>query len=591
MNFDIIIVFIILIGAIVLFAMEKFPVDLTAIIVMAALLLTGIITPEEGIAGFSNTATVTVGAMFILSAALFNTGALNFVGDILIKNFNKSYRLGLTIMLVIIGIISAFINVTAVVAVFLPVVMNVAKQTKISPSKLLIPLSFGALFGGVGTLIGTSTNILVSSIASKHNMPPFRMFEMTPLGLIILCTGILYLVIVGSKFLPDRKNLSDLTEKFQIDEYMTEVILMPGSQSVGKKIKDSFLKNDLDVEIIEIHRKNDTNILLPEPDTMLEANDIIRIRCNIDKVKQIQKIEGVILKSDKNLLNENPKLSKLVEAVVTHNSRLRGSTIKSINFRETYGANVLAIRHRGVLMNEKLGHTTLLPGDVLLIEVKDDWLPRLRQNPDFVIISEVNLAKVKKAKAFTAAAIMIGVVVIAANGIFPIVQSAIIGSVLMVLTGCITLEGAYKAINWKVIFLLAGVLTLGLGIEKSGAALLIAKFLINSVGVFGNVAMVSSFFILTLLFTNFMSNNATAALLAPIAIITAHSLGVSSRPFLMAVTFAASLSFMTPVGYQTNMMIYGPGNYKFTDYLKVGTPLDIIMWILATLLIPIFFPF
>ena len=241
-------------------------------------------------------------------------------------------------------------------------------------------------------------------------------------------------------------------------------------------------------------------------------------------------------------------------------------------------------------MREKLGRACILSGDVLLIEVKKDWLPRLRQNQDFIIVSEAAKTKVNKGKILTALLILIGVVGTAALGIFPIVQSAVIGSVLMVLTKCISLDEVYKAINWKVIFLLAGVLTLGLALEKSGGALLISSNIIKLFGGLGNNAIVSAFFFLTLVLTNFMSNNATAALLAPIAILTANSLNLSPLPFLMAVTFAASLSFMTPVGYQTNMMVMGPGNYKFKDYLKVGAPLDLILWILATLLIPILYP-
>ena len=242
-------------------------------------------------------------------------------------------------------------------------------------------------------------------------------------------------------------------------------------------------------------------------------------------------------------------------------------------------------------MHEKLGRTRIRSGDVLLIEVKKDWLLRLKQNQDFIIVSEAAKSEIKKGKLLTALLIMTGVVSTAAFGIFPIVQSAVIGSVLMVLTKCISLDEAYKAINWKVIFLLAGVLTLGLALEKSGGASFVSSILVKLVGGLGNTALISAFFLLTLLLTNFMSNNATAALLAPIAILTAQSLGVNPRPFLMAVTFAASLSFMTPVGYQTNTMVMGPGNYKFKDYLKVGAPLDLILWILATLLIPVFYPF
>jgi len=592
MSADIIIVFIILIGAVALFTRDKIPVDLSAMIIMASLLLTGIITPEEGISGFSNTATVTVAAMFILSAGLFNTGALNFVGEFLTKMTKQNYLKGLLYMLIIVGIISAFINVTAVVAIFMPVVIKMANRSGISPSKFLIPLSFGALFGGVNTLIGTSTNILVSSIAFQHGLQPFGMFEMTPFGFIILSTGIVYLLLTAKKLLPDRKEPGNLSQEFHLEDYITEVIILPDSKSVHKEIRNSPLIRDLDLDIIEIHR-GDKNKFLPSPHTIIMPNDVLRVRCNIEKLKELQTREGIALKSEISFkdLDLNLDSSRLVQAVVTSASRLRGRTIKNINFRETFGATVLAIRHRGRLMRENIGNTIIIPGDVLLIEVKKDWLPQLRRNDAFVIVSEVNTFKERKEKIIPAVVILAGVVICAGAGIFPIVTGAVIGSVLYIVLGILTLEQAYRAIEWRVIFLLAGVLTLGIAMEKTGAAGVIASSLVSLLGSLGPTAMVSAFFFLTLVFTNFISNNATAALIVPIAIITADSLGVDSRPFLMAVTFAASLSFATPVGYQTNTMIFGPGNYKFTDFVKIGVPLDIIIWLLASLLIPVIFPF
>ncbi len=588
----IIIVFIILAGAIFLFTRDNIPVDLTALIIMASLLLTGIITPEEGISGFSNTATVTVAAMFILSTGLFNTGALNFVGDFLTRITKKNYLLGLFSMLLIVGIISAFINDTAVVAIFMPVVIGIANRSGSSPSKFLIPLSFGALFGGVNTLIGTSTNILVSSIAFQHGLKPFGMFEMTPFGFVILSTGIIYLLITANRLLPERKEPGDLTTEFQLQDYITEVIVLPESKSVNMEIRNSPLVKDLDLDIIEIHR-GEKNKFFPSPYTVIMPNDVLRVRCNIEKLKELQAREGIVLKSEINFkdLDLNSDSSRLVQAVVTSGSRLRGRTIKNMNFRETFGATVLAIRHRGRLMRENMGNTIIIPGDVLLIEVKKDWLPQLRRNNEFLIVSELNPLKQRKEKIIPAVIILTAVVLSAGLEVFPIVTSAVIGSVLYILFGILNLEQAYRAIEWRVIFLLAGVLTLGIAMEKTGAAGIIASSMVTLLGSMGPTVLVSVFFFLTLVFTNFISNNATAALIVPIAIITADSLGVNSRPFLMAVTFAASLSFATPIGYQTNTMIFGPGNYKFTDFVKIGLPLDIIMWLLASLLIPVFFPF
>ena len=592
MNFEIAVVFLILTGAIILFSRDRIPVDLTAMIILAALLLTGIITPEEGISGFSNSATVTVAAMFILSAGIFNTGAMNFLGDFLSRKIQKNYISGLFIMLLIVGLVSAFINVTAVVALFMPVIISVAKKSGMSPSKFLIPLSFGALFGGVNTLIGTSTNILISSIAKQHGLKPFGMFEMTPFGIIVLIVGIIYLLLTAKRFLPDRKSLDDLSEEFQLQDFITEIVLLPESQSINKEIRNAPLFKDIDLDILEIHR-GEKNKFLPSPRTILLQDDVLRVRCNIEKLKEIQSRAGITLKSEKNSkgINLNSEESRLVQAVIPSGSRLRGKTIKNTNFRETFGATVLAIRHRGKLMRENLGNTVIIPGDVLLIDVKKDWLPQLRKNDAFLIISEDNSTVKQKNKIIPAILILAAVVISAAIGIFPIVTSAVIGSVLFIILGIISLEQAYKAIEWRIIFLLAGVLTLGIALEKTGGALLIAESIISVIGKMGPGALVSAFFFLTLLFTNFISNNATAALMAPIAIISAHSMGVNPRPFIMAVMFAASLSFATPVGYQTNTMIFGPGNYRFLDFVKIGIPLDLIIWLLASLLIPVFFPF
>ena len=298
MTLDMIIVLIVLCGAIILFMMDKVPVDLTAMIIMAALLLTRIITPEEGISGFSNTATVTVAAMFVLSAALFQTGALNFVGDFLTEALKKNFWMGMLFMMLIIGIISAFINVTAVVALFMPVLIGVSKDAKISTSKLLIPLSYSALFGGVGTLIGTSTNILVSSIAYKHGMPSFGMFEMTPFGIIVLVVGIIYMLAIGIRMLPNRSSSTELVKKYEMGDYITEIILLPNAESVEKQIQESPLVNDLDIDIIEI-RRGDNYRFFPSPITLLKGNDILKVRCDIDKLKELQQREGIKIRPDK----------------------------------------------------------------------------------------------------------------------------------------------------------------------------------------------------------------------------------------------------------------------------------------------------
>jgi di/tricarboxylate transporter len=590
MTIEIAVVLVLLFGAVVLFATEKYPVDLVALMVLAVLLVSRIITPAEGVSGFSNSATVTVGAMFLLSAGLFKTGVVNYLGAVIGKLFKYSFWLALITVMIAVGFFSAFINNTPVVAIFIPLLLGIAQQIKTSPSRLLMPISFASMFGGVCTLIGTSTNILVSSIAERRGQPAFTMFEFAPLGLVMFAVGTLYMLTVGMRLIPDRRRSGELTQTFGMGEYLTEIILLPEAKSVGQPLVTSPLVREVDVEVLAVYRDGR---LLPLPDLLLQASDVLRVRGDVEKVRQLQERLGIQLRSAKHWRDEVQEAEEtaLVEAVIAPNSTLTGKTLKQLRFRDVFGAVALAIRHRGKLRRGHLENTRLSAGDVLLIEVKRDHLEQLQQDRAFVIVSEVGLPEYRKRKMIPALVIVVGVVLAAALNVTPILVSAIVGGVLLILTGCLDVSDVYKSIEWKVIFLLAGVLPLGIALEKTGAALLISKGMISLVGAWGPIALVSAFYLVTSLLTEAMSNNATAVLLAPIAIATAESLGVDARPFLMAVTFAASASFMTPVGYQTNTLIYGPGQYKFADFLRVGTPLNIIFWIVATLLIPQFWPF
>lgn len=592
MNYEMIFVFAVLALAVFLFVTEKLPVDLVALVVLGLLLVSGIITPIEGLSGFSNTATITVASMFILSAGLFKTGAVDFLGAFVNRIFKRNFWMAMLIVMCLVGALSAFINNTPVIAIFLPILLGAAREIKVSASKILMPISFASMFGGVCTLIGTSTNILVSSIAEKQGLPPFSMFEFAPLGLIMFAVGTTYMLLVGIKLIPERRGEGDLTETFSLNEYLTEIVLLPKAASVGCEIKNAPIVHDLDIAILEIRREEET-IHQPTGDVILEADDVLLVRCDLEKIRALQEREGVSFKpqakwGDESLTSEE---YHLLEAVIDPNSSLIGSTLKKSNFRENYGATVLAIRHRGRLLREKLSDTVLSAGDLLLIEIHRERLNSFKRNNDFIITSEKQMVEFRRNKVLIAATIVTGVILAASFNFAPIVVAAVVGAILLILLGCITLEEAYEAIEWKIVFLLAGVLSLGIALEKTGAARIISTQLVDSVGTFGLVALVSAFYLLTSVLTETMSNNATAALLAPIAIATAATLGVNPQPFLVAVTFAASASFMTPVGYQTNTMIYGPGQYKFIDFVKVGTPLNIIFWILATFLIPIFWKF
>lgn len=593
MSISIILVFIIILCAVVLFATEKISVDLVAITVMAALIVLGIISPIEAISGFSNQATVTVAAMFIISAGLFKTGAVNYLGKVASDIFKRNYWLGLISMMIAVGFFSAFINNTPVVAIFIPILLGVAKDLKRSTAKLLMPLSFASMFGGVCTLIGSSTNILVSSIAEELNQPAFSMFEFAPLGLVMFVIGTIYMLTVGIRLIPDRRGEGDLIEEFDLREYITEIVILKDSQSVGKAIKDAPLVKDIDITIIDIQRGDDFTAV-PTPDFILEEGDVLRVRCDLEKLYKIRDLEGVLFKPQYKWSESDFETDEvnLVEVVIAPNTEFVGSTLERSDFRVRFGATVLAIRHRGKLVREKLSDTKLDAGDALLLEVKTNRYKQLKRNKSFVIISEIEQPVYRTTKLIPALLTVLGVILTATFDILPIVGSAVVGAVLLILIGSLTMEEAYQAIEWRIIFLLAGILTLGIALEKTGGAELISNVVLSNVAAwFGLVALVSVFYLMTSLLTELMSNNATGALLAPIAIATANSLGVSPRPFLIAVMFAASASFMTPVGYQTNTLIYGPGKYKFADFLRVGTPLNIIFWLTATFLIPVFWSF
>ena len=591
MTIEMIFVLVLIGVAVALFASEKLPIDLVAMMIMALLMLSGIITPEEGISGFSNTATVTVGAMFVFSTALFKTGAVNFVGVLTTRAFKWNFWTGLVSMMALVGVLSAFVNNTPVVAIFIPILVVAAREIGKSPSQLLMPLSFASMFGGVCTLIGSSTNILLSSIAVRHNQPAFGMFEFAPLGLIFLGTGILYMLL-GVRLIPKRRGDDDLIERFGMGDYRTEIIILPKAQSVGKPLNQSPLVEEVGVDVLEVIRGG-KRIPLPPSRITLQAKDVLRVVGDVEMIKKLQEREGIKLKAEEGVRTrkKGEDTMVLVEAIIAPNSRLEGKSLKQLRFRDRFGVTALAIRHRGKLKRTNVNAVKLLAGDALLLNVKKDRLEDLQDEEVFVFVSEVGLPHFRKSKMLPALIIGAGIVGAAALGIVPIVVSAIAGCVLLVLFGCITLEEAYKAIDWKVIFLLAGALTLGVALEKTGAAHLVSNVIVDLVSGWGPVALVAAFYLLTSFLTNAMSNNATAILIAPIAIVSAETLAIDPRPLLMAVTFAASASFMTPVGYQTNTMIYAAGQYRFTDFLRVGGPLNLLFWIIATLLIPNFWPF
>ncbi len=586
----------------VLFIRQRLPVELVSLLVLGAMLLISAVGPamgwiaaekwistSEALSGFSNSAVVTVAAMFVLSFGLEKTGALGGLGRALVR-LGRNQTLLLVVMMVVVGVVSAFVNNTAAVAVFLPLVLTVCVRRKLSPSRLLIPLSFASQFGGVCTLIGTSTNLLVSSISAKAGLGAFTMFEFSRLGLILMAAGMLYLLVAGRWLLPVRRG-DNLTETYDLREYVTEVCVVAGSPLIGKTVTETRLGEKHDIIVLEILRQ-EKKIWSPH-DAQLQEGDVLLVRGKIQGLIEIRGREGLQIAPEFKLKDETLSSEDvtLVEALVAPRSRLAGRTLGESFFRWRYDAIVLALQRQGQVLRQQLSVIRLRFGDALLLLLRKNSIPRLRANDDLIVLSEVDAPSLRTGRALRALVIVGLVVGLAALNVMPILVSAVAGAVAMILSRCLTTEQAFQAIDWQVIFLLAGVLPLGLALERSGAAGFLAQNTLGHVGRFGPVVVLAVLYLLTAVLTEFMSNNAAAVLLAPIAISTAFALGVDPKPFLMAVTFAASTSFATPVGYQTNTMVYGAGGYRFGDFTKIGVPLNLIFWLLAIYFIPKFWSF
>jgi di/tricarboxylate transporter len=592
MSFEIALIFGLILLAMILFALDRFPFDLVAMILMSALMLFGILDAKDGLSGFSNPATVTIAAMFVLSKGIEKTGALRIVSRYLSKIGRLSLPQAMLIIMGIIALISAFINNTAAVAIFIPVLMTTAARMDVSPSKMLLPLSFASMFGGVCTLLGTSTNILVSSIASDNGLEPFAMFEFTPFGLIVLTAGFIYLYIIGIKMVPTRRETSDLTQDLNTVDYITDVRVTADHSYLGKSMQDVEDHWQLDIDVLYLYRDGET--ISEKEETTLQQGDILRIRGSAEEIdKLIKSRSGLEIRSSQKWKDADIQKDNyaLLEAVVAPDSDYNNKKVKDIDFSGNYEAVILGVYHGGRIEQKALRETCLDRGDSVLLAMGKKRISDLKQDTNFVIASDVSVEHYKTKKIPVALAVLLAVVFSAALNLFPIVVSACTGAILMVLTGCLRVGDIYRAVNWKVIFLLAGVIPLGVAMQKTGAARLLSDFIVHTLGHLGPRAVLSGYFLLTMLLTAMISNQATAAILASLAIETAEGLGVQSRPFLMAITFGASLSLITPWGYQTNTMIYGPGRYRFTDFTKVGAPLNLLFWILGTIFIPMFWAF
>jgi di/tricarboxylate transporter len=587
--------------AVILFVLEVFRVDLVALFVMATLMLTGIVTPRQGFSGFSNEATITIAAMFVLSAGLRRTGAVNILGDRLADLFEENYWVGMIVMMLGVGFLSAFINNTAVVAVMLPLMIKTAREAEYSVTRVLMPMSFAAMFGGICTLVGTSTNLVVSSVLEQSGMEPLGMFEMTPLGLVLFGLGMIYMLTIGERLMPDRGGPEDdFVESFELNHYVTDLELLPNSELVGEPVPGGWLADDDDTKIIEVFRDN-VPLTYPSPAITLQPGDVIRIRGTAEAIRDIEARPAIRIRPLHNLeRREDQGDTGLYEAVIAPDSELDHASLRDVEFEQEFTADIVAIRRQQARVvpgrkRTKVFHTDLRDeelraGDVLLLQCDRRNVHALQNDPSFILVSEIGLPSYRTEKTLPAIGIVAAVVISAALGWWHISVAATAGCVLLVALGIVTIEEAYEDINWEVIFLLGGLLPLGTALQETGGIAILSEGLIGFLGPYGPTAVLSGLYLLAAILTGFMSNQATAILFTPIAIDTAAHMGVDPRPLVVAIAFAASASFLTPVGYQTNTMIYGVGQYRFSDFIRVGTALTLLFWLAATVGIPYFWP-
>ncbi|MEW5979282.1 MAG: SLC13 family permease [Acidobacteriota bacterium] len=595
MTFEMALAFTILLGGLVVFALELFPIDFVAFSLMALILVLGPVLgvpPEQAISGFSNPATITVLAMFVLSGAIYHTGLINLLARKMVRLAGPSEFRQLAAVMLVVGPISSIINNTAAVAILLPSVITLAREHKRAPSKLLMPLSFFSQLAGVITLIGTSTNILASNISQRQGYGAFGMFEFAAIGLLVFGTGSLYIFLVGRRLLPRRPFEEEIGDRYRIKEYLSEAIVMPDSPLVGKKVMDSRLREQFDIHVYEILRGGE-KLEHPLANKQLEAGDILMINTNTEKLLKIKDIEGLAIAPEVRFAQKELKREdrRLLEVVIGPNSDLIGGTLASTNFHYRYSCTVIAIQKHGELIGRKpavirdrLGNVRLEFGDTLLLRGASLALEQIKREPGFIVTEEVQLKSFRTEKAPLALAILGSVVVVAALGI-PILVTSIVGCVLMVVTGCLKVNELHEAIRWDVILLLAGVIPLGLALENTGGAHLLATLASKTAEYVPPVVVVGAFYAITMFLTELISNNAAVVVMMPVAGASAQALGLDPKALFLAIMFAASTSFSTPVGYQTNTMVYGPGGYRFLDFLRVGGPLNILLAIVTPLYI------
>jgi di/tricarboxylate transporter len=583
----------ILVVAMLLLITEKLPVDLTSIGIVVVLTITGILTPTEAIAGFASPAVITVGAMFLISKGMIRTGAVGFISQMVNRYSRGRPTLAVFLILVIVGTASAFINNTPVVVLFIPIILSLSCELDFSPSKVLIPVSYASILAGTCTLIGTSTNIIISDLSARHGFGSLGMFELSPLGVPIALLGIFFLIFAAPKLMPNMHNPVCELKDDEHRRYLAELQVPHGSRIIGENPESYFSQKYPGMEVLELIRYS--HVFYPDRDAVkIAPDDLLLVKGSANDLVGILHDDMVELPMAEQGLNfeAEEKQALIVELIIPPQSSLLGERLATSRLRRDPDIHIIAIKRRELHYAEpKVKDIRLKIGDILLVRLPGSSLERLRGETDFIIVEDVHHEIEHKRLASRAFLIFGAMVAAAGTGLADILVCALAAAFLMVLTGCLQLRDAYRAMEGRVLLIIIAMIAMSAALEKTGAAQFYARAFLTLFSGLSPVYVLSGVLLLTSVSTHVLSNNATAILLLPIAISAAQGLGVDPKPFIVAVCFGASACFATPIGYQTNLLVYGPGGYRFSDFFKLGMPLNLLVLIMGSLFIPLLWPF
>ncbi len=576
-----------LILAVVLFSWELLPVDIVTLLLLIALIGTGILDTREAFNGFSADIIIILASIFVLCGALQDTGVVDAAGAHLAKIAGQNETRILIVIMLVAAAMSAFINNTTVVAMFVGPTVGLARKAKISPSRILLPLAYASILGGTCTLIGTSTNVAVSGYIERAHLKPIGLFEITPIGLILVGVGVVYLLLVGRYFLPKKLEPS-LIEGDAVRNYLSEIIVIKDSPMIGQTVfRSDFAK--LGFRILKVRRGAD--VFAPGPRTLFAEGDILLVVASLDRLMKVKSAEGIEIKADWKMgdLKLPDEDTNIAEAVVTPHSLLVGRTLKEANYRQQSGLTVLGIYRRGRSLNDKIGSIRLEVGDLLLVQGEKDSLVAMQRQRQLAVLSELPIAAPRRNRG-TYAVLLFGTAL--ALNLFGVVSLAVgllAAAVLCVATRCISVDRAYQMIDWRLLILIGGMTAFGAAMDKTGADELLARWIVSGLKPIGVMAVLAGFFVVTILLTQPMSNAAAALVVLPVALEAARVMGVNERTFAIAIMLAASVSFITPFE-PACILVYGPGRYRFLDFVKTGGLLTLILAIIVLFALPMLWP-